>query len=210
MKYNYNKNAFNRIETEEDAYWLGFLLADGYVSGGIKPFIQLKLGAKDLEHLKKFVKYLKYDSFNVIKETTGGAYSKNNKCYVVKISCKQLSENLKQYGLHGAKSGKEIPYILKNKELEKHYIRGIIDGDGWIRSTQTGFGVCGSYSVMEYIKNYIQENIMDVSTNNITTHGSIYKFELTSKIKTQLILKYFYKDATIYLDRKYELFLNQK
>lgn len=63
---------------------------------------------------------------------------------------------------------------------------------------------------MEYIKNYIQENIMDVSTNNITTHGSIYKFELTSKIKTQLILKYFYKDATIYLDRKYELFLNQK
>lgn len=88
MKYNYNKNAFNRIETEEDAYWLGFLLADGYVSGGIKPFIQLKLGAKDLEHLKKFVKYLKYDSFNVIKETTGGAYSKNNKCYVVKISCK--------------------------------------------------------------------------------------------------------------------------
>ena len=31
-KYIYNKNAFNKIVTEEDAYWLGFILADGYVS----------------------------------------------------------------------------------------------------------------------------------------------------------------------------------
>ena len=38
-KYNYNKNAFNEIVTEEDAYWLGFLLADGYIGGGSKPFV---------------------------------------------------------------------------------------------------------------------------------------------------------------------------
>lgn len=31
---------------------------------------------------------MKYDTFDPIKETTGGAYSKDNKCYIIKISCK--------------------------------------------------------------------------------------------------------------------------
>lgn len=54
MRYNYNKNAFNEIKTEEDAYWLGFLLADGYISGeNDKPFIQIKLGVKDYSQLEK-------------------------------------------------------------------------------------------------------------------------------------------------------------
>lgn len=205
-KYHYNTNAFNKICTEEDAYWLGFLLADGYIGGGTKPFLQIKLGAIDKDHLIKFLDYLKYDSYEVIKTTTGGAYTKDNICYVVKISCRQISENLKQYGLGGPKSAHEIPYLLHNKELEKHYIRGIIDGDGWIRETQSGFGICGSHDVMSYIKNYIHTYIVDVSQNSITTHGTIHKFELTSKLKTQIILDYFYKDANIYLTRKFDLY----
>ena len=206
MRYNYNKNAFNKIQTEEDAYWLGFILADGYIGGGKKPFFQIKLGAKDKNHLIKFIKYMGYDTEDVIKETTEMSYTKDNLCYVIKISCKQISENLEKYCLHGAKSEKEIPYMLNNIDLEKHYIRGIIDGDGWIRTTQDGFGICGSYETLEYIKNFINKNIVNVENNNITSHGTIYKFELTSKIKTELILNYFYKDSTIYLDRKYLIF----
>lgn len=54
MGYVYNKNAFATIETEEDAYWLGFILADGYVSGPDKPaYLQIKLGIKDYAHLQK-------------------------------------------------------------------------------------------------------------------------------------------------------------
>ena len=87
-KYNYNKNAFEKIISEEDAYWLGFLLADGYIGGGSKPFLQIKLGQVDKDHLVKFIQYMNYDSYEVIKQTTGGAYTKDNVCYVIKISCK--------------------------------------------------------------------------------------------------------------------------
>ena len=110
--------------------------------------------------------------------------------------------------MHGAKSGKEQPFLLNDIELERHYIRGILDGDGWVRSTQTGFGVCGSIDTLSYIKDYIQTNIIDVSNNNITKHGTIFKFELTSELKTKTILKYFYENANIYLDRKFELYKN--
>ena len=205
-QYTYNKNAFNIIETEEDAYWLGFILADGYVSNGTKPYLQIKLSSIDRQHLIKFIQYLKYETTDIIKNVTGGAYTKDNPCCVVKISCRSISNNLEKYGLNGAKSGKEIPYILPTIKLQTAYIRGIIDGDGWIRKNQQGWGVCGSLKTLQYIKDFIQDNIIDVSNNSITAYSNIYKFEMTSKEKTQKILNYFYKDATIYLDRKFQLY----
>lgn len=209
MRYKYNTNAFEKIETEQDAYWLGFILADGYVSAeGTKPYLQIKLGEKDENHLKKYISYLGYTDEGVIKHCTGGAYTRDNPCLVVKTSCSKISENLRQYGLNGAKSKKEVPFMLNNIELEKSYIRGIIDGDGWIRENKNGMGVCGSLNVIEYIKDFIQNNIIDVSANHISKHGDIYKFEVISKTKTKAILNFLYKDATVYLDRKYKLYLD--
>lgn len=211
-KYIYNYNAFNKIKTEEDAYWLGFILADGYVSNAnlAKPYLQIKLSSKDRPHLVKFITYLGYQTEDVIKNVTGGSYTKDNPCNVVKISNKQINKNLEQYGLSGAKSGHEIPYKCDTIELEKAYIRGIIDGDGYIRSTQEGFGIVGSYDTLLYIKAFIQNNIVDVSNNNIVKHGTIYKFALSNKEKTKKILDYFYKEANIYLDRKYQLYLDKE
>ena len=207
MRYKYNTNAFKKIESEEDAYWLGFLLADGYIAGeGAKPFIQIKLGIKDYTHLQKWRKYLGYDTDDVIKKCYGDAYGKNNECAVVKTSCKNISSNLKQYNLSGAKSEKEQPFILHNIELEKAYIRGIIDGDGWIRQTQYGVGVCGSYQTIQYIKDFIDKNITSLVNNKIERNGSIFKLEINGKNKSKKILDYFYADANIYLDRKYILY----
>lgn len=211
-RYIYNYNAFNTVETEEDAYWLGFILADGYVSNAnlAKPYLQIKLTNRDRDHLVKFITYMGYQTEDIIKDCVGGAYTKDNPCNVVKISNRQISKNLEQYGLSGAKSGKEKPYKCNTIELEKAYIRGIIDGDGYIRTTQEGFGIVGSYETLSYIKDFIQENIADVSNNHIVEHGVIYKFALSSQEKTYKILHYFYNDAKIYLDRKYKLYLDKE
>ena len=202
----YNRNAFQNIETEEDAYWLGFLLADGYISED-RWLVQLKLAKKDIEHLRKFLKYLNYsDIDNNIKTDVGGAYTRDNKCSVVKVNGEQIVKNLQQYNLFQKKSGKEIPYKCQTVDLEKAYIRGIIDGDGFLRTTQDGFGIVGSYEVLKYIKDFIQENICDVTTNSIMNHGTIYKIEIHGINKVSTILQYFYKNAHIYLDRKYSIF----
>ena len=55
-KYNYN-NRFEIIETEEDAYWLGFITADGCLLKN-RPCLQIKLAKQDENHLIKFCYYL--------------------------------------------------------------------------------------------------------------------------------------------------------
>ena len=62
-KYTYNENYFKIIDSEEKAYWLGFLYADGcitrfYRNEKLKSMsLELTLQSNDIEHLKKFLKF---------------------------------------------------------------------------------------------------------------------------------------------------------
>lgn len=51
-KYILNQNFFDDIDTEEKAYWLGFLYADGYNNEKRKE-VKIRLAIKDEEHLLK-------------------------------------------------------------------------------------------------------------------------------------------------------------
>lgn len=206
-KYHYNRTKFFNIETEEDAYWLGFITADGCIVEN--KHLQIKLAEKDREHLVKFCKYMELpdDEINqIIKSEVGGAYTKSNPVVCVKISSVDIITNLKDKGIEPRKSGKEKPYVCNSIELEKSYIRGLIDGDGYIRSTEYGLGIVGSYDICKYVFDFINVNIIDISNNHIREHGSIYKLELTGKNQSSKILQYLYKDNKICLDRKNDLY----
>ena len=52
----WNENFFNKIDTEEKAYWLGFLYADGCVHDKPNGQKLITLVVKDEEVIKKFIK----------------------------------------------------------------------------------------------------------------------------------------------------------
>src|SRR5699024_3897298 len=66
QKYKISHNFFDEIDTEEKAYWLGFLYADGCVREDRGCF-RLGLQARDVRHLEKFRESL--DSNHPIKES---------------------------------------------------------------------------------------------------------------------------------------------
>lgn len=209
IKYHYDRDKFQNIATEEDAYWLGFITADGCIID--KKWLSIKLQASDKIHLEKFCSYLGMDNTEIqeiIKNEVGGAYTKDNPVVSVKISSTKIVNNLIDKGITNRKSGKEVPYICSTIELEKAYIRGLIDGDGYLRSTQNGFGIVGSYDICNYVKSFINNNVVDVSTNSIVEHGTIKRFAVQGN-KAFKIIQYFYKDSSIYLDRKYNLYLTK-
>jgi predicted DNA-binding protein YlxM (UPF0122 family) len=64
----FNRDFFDSIDTEEKAYWLGFMYADGYI-GATEYSVGLNISLKDIDHLKKYNEALNYKKGLNISET---------------------------------------------------------------------------------------------------------------------------------------------
>ena len=72
FKYKRNSDVFEKIDTEEKAYWLGFLYADGYINEKRK-FVDIGLKRSDRGHLEKFRQFLESD-VPIRDEINNGGY----------------------------------------------------------------------------------------------------------------------------------------
>ena len=114
---------FEKIDTEEKAYWLGFLYADGSV-GSKEDKIELGLAEKDLKHIEKFKTFMNIN--NKI------SYREKTKSYRMSFRSAQCKQDLINKGCVPKKSlilnfpnENQVP-----KYLIRHFIRGYFDGDG--------------------------------------------------------------------------------
>jgi|688.fasta_scaffold500504_1 hypothetical protein len=189
---------FDNINTEEKAYWLGFLFADGYINK--KNGLELSLATIDKEHILKFSKFLKF---------TGKIYEDKSRVRLC-ISNKYFTDKLKSYNCINNKSLILDPpniSIFKDKNLIKDFIRGYIDGDGCLhlkRNNKLIFSVLGTYQFIEFIQTYILNELF-ISVNIYKDKRSLNNTFIlqTSYSKALKIVDYFYKNSNIYLDRKY-------
>ena len=201
-KYTYDRSIFKVIDSEEKAYWLGFLYADGYV--GDNGTIELALSEKDLDHIKKFKLFM--NSNHKIK------HDKKTKSYRILICSIELKNDLIVLGCVPRKS-----LILKfpteeqvPKHLTHHFMRGYFDGDGCIAIKQNQFSVLGT---SEFLDKYEYNLLLGINRKkpNKRIHRNTWNentecimYSGTNQIPK--IYNYLYKDANIYLQRKYEKF----
>ncbi len=215
----FDNTVFDSIDTEEKAYWLGFIFADGYLESS--PLeedkkshytFEISLKGSDKEHLEKFNKFMKHKDENHVKlgkVKCGETICERCRWY---ITDKHLWNTLNNYGCTPKKSTTlQFPSldIFKNEFLIKHFIRGYFDGDG-------------SFS-RNLHKTTVSPHIQIVSTpeflDKIEEYSNIYgrrgkdkrwknnteyiEFHLKESIK---FINYIYDNSTIYLDRKYNLY----
>ena len=140
--------------TEESSYWIGNLMADGNVYTGKtgSPQIALTATARDREHLVKFRKFLNCSNQIHLKIT-----KVNRKVwiqYTLRFSSKRIASALMTYGVTAKKSLKVKATGLENN---KHFWRGVIDGDGHFKNRDGRDGdkiiVVGSYSQLRDFEN---------------------------------------------------------
>ena len=161
-----NENVFDSIDTEEKAYWLGFLFADGYISSA--PItagsdnnhrIEICLALIDTGHLFKF------NSFMCSKEQKVKVYNykdvkgKDKQHAKWFISNKHLWETLNSHGCTPKKSlTLKFPNIdiFKSKDLIRHFIRGYVDGDGSISHNKNRLylSILGTENFLKGIQKY--------------------------------------------------------
>lgn len=191
---------FETIDTEEKAYWLGFLYADGSV-GSNDNRIELGLAEKDFHHIEKF-----RDFIGIFNKISYRPTTKSYRYSFKSIPCK--SDLIKQ----GCVPKKSLILNFPEKhqvprELIKHFIRGYFDGDGWFTNTESCFqaGIIGTENFIKGFLDIIElENKENKKIFTVHRENGVKRYVFGAYDDVFNFLDWIYKDSTIYLDRKYE------
>lgn len=205
-KYNHIEDYFENIDNEEKAYWLGFMYADGYITNNSFGF---SINSIDRNHAVKFNESLQAN--NPIHEYKGTGYSKDSLiCRTLLTSAKTVNDLIDKGCIRNKTLKLEFPTEEQvPKHLIHHFIRGYMDGDGSINYHNRGkyqawqISFIGQKNFLNKIKDFFNKPNLKLSTkDNIT-----YQVNFAGNKQVKQILNILYHDATIYLDRKYDKYI---
>ncbi len=189
-----NERYFQAIDTEEKAYWLGFLTADGCVTRGKKPGdsprISLHLGKRDYEHLMKLKQALQASQMISVNERS---------CSLTIFSL-EMAADLARHGIQPNKTF-STQHAQVALDLERHYWRGVIDGDGDFARSGDSLKLVGDYDVVLAFQQFVLAYCTQV-TANIHKRENIFTLTIRRQATRRMLLA-LYGDASVSLDRKY-------
>jgi hypothetical protein len=196
-----NNNFFSQYN-EQSCYWAGFIAADGNIRKNKGNEIKISLHEKDKNHLQKFLEHLK--ATYPLKELK----AKNQ--FYIDISNKKLVDDLRtNFNITPKKSftiqcPSQIP-----KEFNHHFIRGVTDGDGcWSKCNKGQWSLTITSGSCGFLKSIQKVLIKNCSVNKVNIY-KVQRKHLISNLRyrgnkqIKRIVNYLYKDATVYLERKY-------
>jgi len=200
-KYFVDENFFRYIETQDQAYILGYLYADGVV---IPPYA-FSVSSTDLELLKNTREALRSTHpISLARKVVEGKIFTIN---TLLISCKQLVGDLINCGCIPRKSGGGLRFPEMLEGLQSHFIRGYFDGDGCVRvdsKNNLRVDFVGCFELLNDIKLSL-EKYTAVGRVKIHPHGNVYRLEYSGNMNAKEIREFMYKDAHFSLERKKRL-----
>lgn len=222
-RYECNEDVFN-VDTERSFYWAGFLAADGclMLKDGKYKQVTLNLSIKDMDSLKAFVKDTQFRG--PIQDKLVKARKKewnDSKQGSVTISSDRLFDSLSRFGLHPRKTfTHRFPEWLAKHDLVHHFMRGYFDGDGsvfWTKPKngrkyrQLFFNVRGTPEFLLTFRQILEAHTTVRPRGNkpIRMNNNMGTLEYGGNRSLVSIRDFLYKDATRYLQRKYDKFFHE-
>ncbi len=213
-KYMLDENFFNKINTEEKAYMLGFIYGDGYVSTWDNNLGITGLSTDD-QIFKDMAKILKSDRPLIYKESA----AKNGSVLCVFSVCSlTMRQDINKLGVIPNKTKTiKFPSQHMDSSLYRHFIRGLFDADGCITATKDVrcknrwyalWNISSTKEMLEDIKTVLEER--GIMTNALTKDKRCYSNSAilgTAKASTlHDIYHFLYDNSCICLKRKQKRF----
>lgn len=238
--YNLNDNYFKIIDTQKKAYFLGWLLTDGWVDGVIHSKrgcfksnkIGLKLSTKDIDVLEEFR--------NEIGATNPFKFHRKRKAIIYKnkitekisriqggdqvsleFSSSVMQTHLKNYGVYNKKTYTvDFPNKLK-PEFYPGFIAGVISGDGSVDIKKNHKGetlrisIAGNLPLLSKIKSILVKTIEFNKQKIIYKRKNSINLHILELSQSESIRFYFWlQNNNISLmerkNRKIELYLTNR
>lgn len=198
-KYFVNDQFFNSVDNQCKAYTLGFITADGNINRVYSKVLRIGLHKRDKDVLYKIIKCM---------ESNYPVNTSKKQVYVA-ITSNQLCDDV--LSMWKYKGFGRLPFYDINEDLLNHYLRGLVDGDGWIsrnKANRYQVGVCGNKKTMTFIKNILFKKFNYKA--KILPNKSIYQVAISDNIIIKSFLDWLYQGAFIYLNRKYSKYVDFK
>lgn len=207
-----DETVFDNIDTEEKAYWLGFLYADGNIST-IGNRLEMNLSSKDLDHMLKFKKFLKLESEIRIEDNRG----EGKEICRLAIRNKHVWQQLNNKGCVPCKSlilTFPDKSIFKSENLIYDFIRGYCDGDGSLgiyikentKNHKSWISFVGTKDFLNGIENFL--NIKGTIRNKTCANWKNQAYDLKyGGVNARKVARLLYENSSIYMNRKYNRFL---
>lgn len=202
-RYSLNQEAF-ATESEEASYWTGFLMADGSILKGNE--VRLTLADRDIWHLEKFKTFLNSGRpiYRVKARHMGKIPYMGSPSAIVSVCSKRLCDDLAERGVIRNKTFRTTPGRFVD---DRHFWRGIIDGDGCIGFTKPiknypSIQLVGSFDIVMGFVNFVAAHCYK-SRAMPRKRKNIYIVWLPGRASVA-IAKTLYGDCVIALQRKLE------
>lgn len=199
-----NNNAFDDLTDPETLYWIGFIYTDGHVTidnNRGQNSIEINIQSQDKELLEKLKIFLKCN-YNIKEDPKYG-------CVKLRVFSEKLCGVLKSLGFTSNKTSNLDPH--EKLKYSRDFWRGCVDGDGclsyckhhnnWIINLVGTIDTCIGFR--DFITN---NNIGGVRNVNKANGKNLFTTRYAGKIVKQ-VSDLLYKDAIVYLDRKYKKYL---
>lgn len=200
--YALNPYVFDNVDSEQAAYWWGFIYADGCVH---KRSLIVIIKWDDRDHLARLREFMQSES--PIKEIIANNPASFSPCHNAKIEFtdEHLASRLIELGIL---AGRTHPDRARNNmphQSMRHWLRGFFDGDGSARKNPNGgLGFCGSQELMLWIRKILSENVGTSPNIALSTvkHADIRYIRYSGRLQALKVADYMYNGATVWLDRK--------
>lgn len=211
--YKVNEDFFKCINTEEKAYILGFICADGHIE---KDRLNITVSIKDRDILEK-IRYAMHSNYPIKEVQRTNPYKKTNRENLIlselMIGSVELVKPLFNMGLTTNKTytlnGDILKYIPKY--LIRDFLRGYFDGDGNVffgRRYSSGYkynvNICGN-------EDFLLKSFQVYFPSNNKLYKDLYSrqcyvWKISQKDKVRDFMYYLYYNSSIFLQRKYNEF----
>lgn len=225
--HTHNDNFFS-LDNELSFYWAGFIAADGCVgihgNGEIINCLGVALARKDRKHLELFGEQIQTTApvgDYLVKNSERNPEWNDTWKSEIKITSPKICADLVRFDIVPRKSNiLTFPEWMKTHPLKHHFIRGYNDGDGsfYIGELKDGrtveqvyFSMRGTSEFLLAVRDIFEaECDLEERETEIRISSEHGVLEYGGNGVVGKITNYLYKDATIYLLRKYEIAMRSK
>lgn len=199
-KYCVDHNHFMVIDSPSKAYWLGFIVAEKYLSPKSRTRsaeLVVRLALRDESHLRKLLDEAD-SNYPIHKYPIGG-----RQFCSIKIKSNQLVHDMHRHGVPYARELARFPTSLKPR-FHNHFIRGLWDGDGTLYRSNGGdwnWSICGQLALLSHIQGILVKHC-HLNMTKVTRDSrkmETYVLRYGGNLQVPRIIEWLYKGSNPFM-----------